>query len=114
MRVAITAYGIAKKHGFTGTEQEWLEMLHPEFGTDFVVDDNVVSINMAETISVADDRPASAKLVAQSIQNAVNKAVSDTQASAEEVDAMIEEVLTGDTSEDEPGEPGEETNGEGE
>lgn len=25
---AVTAYGIAKKHGFTGTEQEWLDSLH--------------------------------------------------------------------------------------
>lgn len=37
----ISAYGIAVKHGFIGTEEEWLESLKPQRGVDYFTPEDV-------------------------------------------------------------------------
>ncbi len=39
-----SAYEIAKKHGFSGTEQEWLESLKAESNLIFATDDDIRAI----------------------------------------------------------------------
>lgn len=40
-----SAYEIAKKNGFTGTKQEWLDSLKPVLGTDYWTDADKQAIN---------------------------------------------------------------------
>lgn len=50
---AVTAYGIAKKHGFVGTEEEWLESLAAESLPDVDIEDDGKVIQCVNGVWVA-------------------------------------------------------------
>ena len=68
--VFLSAYGIAVKHGYAGTEEEWLESLHGEKGEPFTYEDftqeQLADIRAGVVQETLDTANASAQAAAQS------------------------------------------------
>lgn len=79
---AITAYAIAVKHGFEGTEEEWLASLKGESGV--TVDDE---------LSETSENPLQNKVITKALNEKVDKVIEEVEVEVEEVKNKAEIAL---------------------